>query len=105
MELLTGTIHRLERAAGTRIVVRAGRVWLTESGCLEDVFLDAGDGYVVGGNGRVLLEACGAGTDGQTAAIQIIPPRRPQAPPPDPKPQPMRWTAQPGPIPRPRYRP
>ena len=50
-------VLRLSRAAGTRITVLGGRVWLTESGSRDDVFLSAGQSHVVAGNGAVVIEA------------------------------------------------
>ena len=76
--LHTGTLHRLEGAAGTRIVVHAGMVWLTESDWPDDVFLAAGESHVVAGNGLVLIEALarrpGLGHMLPAAVVQIIPP-------------------------------
>ena len=55
-----GTVFRFERATGTRISVHAGCVWITESGEPDDLFLCAGQHYVVVGSGRVLIEPQGA---------------------------------------------
>lgn len=50
-------VLRLSRAAGTRITVLGGHVWLTQSGSLDDVFLSAGQRFVVEGTGDVVIEA------------------------------------------------
>lgn len=54
-----GTVLRLERAAGTHIVIRAGRAWITETGNIDDIGLDAGQSYRIAGRGRVLVESLG----------------------------------------------
>lgn len=71
--LAQGTMLRFERAAGARVTVHAGQVWITESGETDDVFLSAGQHYVVAGSGRVLIEAHGAGTG---ATVDISPANR-----------------------------
>ena len=76
--LHTGTIHRLESAAGTRIVVHEGMVWLTESDWPDDVFLAAGESHMVVGNGLELIEPLARRPGLEhvlpAAAVQIIPP-------------------------------
>lgn len=57
LELPRGAALRLQAARGTRIVGRGGRLWLTEEGSAEDVFLRCGDAYVVRGDGRVVVGA------------------------------------------------
>lgn len=52
-------VMSLERAAGTRLTVHAGRVWITESGWPDDVFLERGQHYLVTTPGRVVVEALG----------------------------------------------
>jgi len=42
-----------------RIQVLFGRVWLTETGRLDDVFADAGETIELASSGRVLVEAFG----------------------------------------------
>ncbi len=72
-----GTVFRLERAAGARIIVRAGRIWLTESASPDDVFLSAGQQHVVGGQGCVVIEPyCAAAA----AVFDIVPRGRRQPP-------------------------
>lgn len=50
---------KLAGAAGLRIEAREGRLWLTEEGCLDDVFLTPGQWYRVRSGGRVVIEAEG----------------------------------------------
>ncbi|MFZ5488698.1 MAG: DUF2917 domain-containing protein [Thiomonas sp.] len=51
-----GMFLRLERAAGTRLRILSGQVWITESGQPDDVFLSAGQSYDIVGSGRVVVE-------------------------------------------------
>ncbi|WP_169836758.1 DUF2917 domain-containing protein [Thiomonas intermedia] len=51
-----GMFLRLERAAGAQIRLLSGRVWITESGRPEDVFLCSGQSYDIVGPGRVVVE-------------------------------------------------
>ena len=69
----------LESAAGTRLTVHAGRVWITETGLPDDVFLDGGQHYLVSTQGRVVLEAVGAPALVEVAAPGLAPTRRAQS--------------------------
>lgn len=66
-----GRVWSLQRAAGARITVRAGQVWITESGCADDLFLGAGQHHVVAGRGRVVIESQGTGC---AALVEIAAP-------------------------------
>ncbi len=48
---------RLQSARGVRVTCTAGVVWLTVEGEAGDIFLRAGQVYVVRGRGLALLEA------------------------------------------------
>ena len=50
---------KLAGATGLRVEAREGRLWLTEEGCLDDVFLTPGQWYRVRSGGRVVIEADG----------------------------------------------
>lgn len=52
---------RLLSARGVRIRCTSGVVWLTIAGEASDIFLAAGDSYLVRGRGLALLEAIGGG--------------------------------------------
>jgi hypothetical protein len=52
---------RLLSARGVRIRCTSGVVWLTIAGEAGDIFLAAGDSYLVRGRGLALLEAIGGG--------------------------------------------
>lgn len=50
---------RLAGACGLRIEAREGRIWLTEEGYLDDIFLSPGEHYLVRSARRVVIEAEG----------------------------------------------
>jgi Protein of unknown function (DUF2917) len=50
----------IEDGRGMRLEVTAGKVWLTQSGDLRDVFLGPGDGFVIDRAGRTLVQALDA---------------------------------------------
>jgi len=54
--LSPGTTLRLHQAAGQRLVVLSGRVWLTEPGDPDDHFLHAGESHPIASNGPVVIE-------------------------------------------------
>lgn len=53
------TLH-LRRARGARLDVFHGRIWLTQTGQDEDVFLAAGDTFDVRAAGAIVIEADGS---------------------------------------------
>jgi Protein of unknown function (DUF2917) len=55
--MLEHSALRLTSAKATTIWVQQGLVWLTEEGVEEDSFLQAGQNYVVRGDGLVILSA------------------------------------------------
>lgn len=57
LQLPRGATMRLEAVRGLIVLGRSGRLWLTEQGCGEDVFLHAGDCYKVVASGRVVIGA------------------------------------------------
>ena len=48
---------RLRRSRGAAIEVLEGKVWITEPGCAEDLFLEPGRRHRVGSQGLVLVGA------------------------------------------------
>ncbi|MBI4742735.1 MAG: DUF2917 domain-containing protein [Betaproteobacteria bacterium] len=63
---------RLERAAEVRLVCVHGAIWLTLYGCADDIFLCAGESYLIATNKLALLEAVGP----ESAGVRIVPPAR-----------------------------
>ena len=57
LRLPRGAALRLTAARGVEVRALEGRVWLTEEGSPEDVFLGAGDAHTIGNNGRVVIQA------------------------------------------------
>ncbi len=57
LALEAGQVLALDDAAGTRIVARAGTVWVTEEGDREDHIVAAGQARVVAHGGRTLVSA------------------------------------------------
>ena len=51
----------------TRVLVDAGRIWLTQSGDAGDHFLAAGEDWLLCGEGAVVIECDGA----ETARVQV----------------------------------
>jgi len=47
----------LRRNQSVRVICTAGVVWITQEGCLEDVFLNAGQFLDLTGPGRVVLSS------------------------------------------------
>lgn len=55
--LEAGQIVSLDDAQGTRILARAGTVWVTEEGEARDHVVEAGDALVVARPGRTVVQA------------------------------------------------
>ena len=54
-------------ASGATLRVLEGRVWITQEGSVDDVFLDAGSGHTFGADGKVVISA--EGPQGVAATI------------------------------------
>ena len=50
----------IDEAADTTVRVLRGRVWITQEGSVDDVFLDAGSGHTFRTDGKVVMSAEGA---------------------------------------------
>lgn len=57
--LRNGEIVRLPHARGLEITVVAGRLWITEEACNDDVWLEAGQHANLSGNGLAVIESVG----------------------------------------------
>ena len=66
LDLPGGTLMPFSSVPGERVRVVCGRVWLTEEGNPNDVFLGHGEEVALGTHGIVVLEALGA------ARVQLI---------------------------------
>jgi hypothetical protein len=59
IDLPGGELLRLDAAAGDRVRVLFGAIWLTEAGRLTDVFAAGGDEVMLDHGGQVLVESQG----------------------------------------------
>lgn len=55
--LETGQVVTLDDAAGTRVTARYGKVWVTEEGSPDDHIVNPGEAYVLGRDGRTVVQA------------------------------------------------
>ncbi len=60
IQLCTKASLNLTDAGGTTVRVLRGRVWITQEGLPDDLFLDAGQRYTFERDGRAILSAEGA---------------------------------------------
>lgn len=60
LKLAGGSLLAISDGRGQALRVLEGRVWLTQEGSLDDVFLDAGTSYRLEGSGRAVVTAEGA---------------------------------------------
>lgn len=67
LRLLPDQPLRLRRARGLAVACKSGIVWITVAGRIEDIFLRAGERYVVDSHALTLIEAV------EPAAISIHP--------------------------------
>ncbi len=65
--LTTGAVLNISDGNGRSLRVLEGRVWVTEQGSLDDVFLDAGSSYTFDGSGSAVVTA--EGKDASTATV------------------------------------
>lgn len=57
LALAPGQVVALDDARGTRIRARYGAVWVTEEGSLADHIVQPGQTFVVGRDGRTVVQA------------------------------------------------
>lgn len=57
LQLQPGRLIRWRRAAGTRLCVSSGRVWVTQAHDPDDHFLEAGQSMLLRPHARVLIGA------------------------------------------------
>lgn len=67
-----GVLSALDLAAGTRVCVVGGRVWLTEEGLAEDFVLSPRDEHIVVNGGRVLVDVVDASDE---ACLRLVVPK------------------------------
>jgi hypothetical protein len=54
-----GKLARIHNGRGVLLSVQYGAVWITQSGSIDDVCLDAGESFCIDRNGLTLVSACG----------------------------------------------
>lgn len=57
IELEYREVVPMEDAVGTRIDCLRGRIWITESGCADDIVLEAGESYAIERVGTAVVQA------------------------------------------------
>ena len=57
LALDVGQVLTLDDMAGTRISTRAGVVWVTLEGQMHDLILGPGESFVIGKDGRTVVQA------------------------------------------------
>ncbi len=57
IDLPRGGLVPLAAAAGKRVTVLSGRVWITEEGCVDDAFLGSGEVITLSVKGLAVIEA------------------------------------------------
>lgn len=63
-------IARIEAGCGLLLSVQYGTVWITQAGSIKDVFVKAGESFLLDGNGRTLVSLGGSEA---TAALTLAP--------------------------------
>ena len=67
LSLTDGALLNISDAKGRSLRVLDGRVWITQEGSLDDVFLDAGESHTFQGTGSAVVTA-----EGRDSAKAII---------------------------------
>lgn len=68
LSLRNGALLKISDGRGRSLRVLEGRVWVTQEGSLDDVFLDAGATYTFDGAGAAVVTAEGA----RDAAAMVV---------------------------------
>lgn len=63
-------VARIEACRGILLSVQYGTVWITQAGSIKDVFVRAGESFLLEGNGRTLVSLGGSEA---TAALTLAP--------------------------------
>ncbi|MDD4888161.1 MAG: DUF2917 domain-containing protein [Thiomonas sp.] len=78
LHLAAGRVLQLDGVPETPARQHSARVWLTEEGMTDDVFLQPGDSYRIRGAGRVVLSVWSGGTVQVRLAATALPASLPQ---------------------------
>jgi hypothetical protein len=63
-------VARVEAGCGLLLSVQYGTVWITQAGSIKDVFVHAGESFLLNGEGRTLVSLGGSEA---TAALTLTP--------------------------------
>ena len=72
VSLAKGALLNISDSSGRSLRVLEGRVWITEQGSLDDIFLDPGDSYRFDGSGAAVVTAEG-GRDATATVLFDVP--------------------------------
>jgi hypothetical protein len=76
IKLAGGATHCIDQPQGLTVRAMRGRVWLTVTGLLDDVVLDAGETFEVMCDGRMVIEPMEVGGNDGSAIFEIGEARR-----------------------------
>lgn len=68
--IIDDEIARIEAGCGLLLSVQYGTVWITQAGNIKDVFVKAGESFLIRGDGRTLVSLGGSEA---TAALTLTP--------------------------------
>lgn len=71
LSLTDGAVLNISDGKGRSLRVLQGRVWVTQEGSLDDVFLDAGATYTFDGPGSAVVTAEGPGNASATVLFDV----------------------------------
>ena len=71
LTLTPNSLLAVQDGAGTRVLCRAGTLWITQEGDLKDAIVGAGESLIIRKPGRTLIGALG------TASLSILAPAAP----------------------------
>ena len=73
VSLRSGESLTLDRACGARVRCDAGRLWITEEGCPDDILLEAGQSMRLERDQRAVVLALGVARVAVQPAIEPVP--------------------------------
>ena len=71
LNLTNGALLNITDGIGRSLRVLEGRVWITQEGSLDDVFVDAGSSYTFDAAGSAVVTAEGRGNPSATVLFDV----------------------------------
>ena len=71
LSITDGALLNISDAAGRSLRVLDGRIWITQHGSLDDVFLNAGETHTFTGDGSAVVTAEGRGPANATVLFDV----------------------------------